>query len=78
MGQRILVVDDDKEIVRILRAYLEKVGYAVLIAYDGETALHIMSTATALTVIVLAFAFFFGVVTWSARKLLHAAKRTVE
>ena len=31
-----------------------------------------------LTVIVLAFAFFFGVVTWSARKLLHAAKRTVE
>ena len=42
MGQRILVVDDDKEIVRILRAYLEKAGYAVLIAYDGETALHII------------------------------------
>ena len=29
-----------------------------------------------LIVIVLAFAFFFGVVTWSARKLLRAAKRT--
>jgi hypothetical protein len=29
------------------------------------------------TVIVLAFAFFFGVVTWSARKLLRAAKRPV-
>jgi hypothetical protein len=28
-----------------------------------------------LTVIVLAFAFFFGVVTYSARKLLRAAKR---
>jgi hypothetical protein len=28
------------------------------------------------TVIVLAFAFFFGVVTYSARKLLRAAKRT--
>jgi hypothetical protein len=27
------------------------------------------------TVIVLAFAFFFGVVTWSARKLLRAAKK---
>lgn len=40
MGQRILVVDDDKEIVRILRAYLEKAGFAVLIAYEGETALH--------------------------------------
>ena len=27
MGQRVLVVDDDKEIVRIVRAYLEKAGY---------------------------------------------------
>jgi len=42
MGQRILVVDDDKEIVRILRVYLEKAGYEVLTAYAGETALHII------------------------------------
>ena len=42
MGQRVLVVDDDKEIVRILRAYLEKAGYNVLTAYEGETALHII------------------------------------
>jgi two-component system alkaline phosphatase synthesis response regulator PhoP len=38
--QRILVVDDDKEIVRLLRAYLEQAGFQVLVAYDGETALH--------------------------------------
>lgn len=38
MSQRILVVDDDKEIVRIIRAYLQQAGYTVLIAYDGETA----------------------------------------
>jgi two-component system alkaline phosphatase synthesis response regulator PhoP len=42
MGQRVLVVDDDKEIVRILRAYLEKAGYNVLTAHDGETALHVI------------------------------------
>ena len=42
MGQRILVVDDDKEIVRIIRAYLEKAGYSVSVAYTGETALHII------------------------------------
>jgi two-component system alkaline phosphatase synthesis response regulator PhoP len=41
MSQRILVVDDDKEIVRIIRAYLEKSGYVVLTAFDGESALHI-------------------------------------
>ncbi len=40
--QRILVVDDDKEIVRLIRAYLEQAGYQVFAAYDGDTALHIM------------------------------------
>ena len=40
MKQRILVVDDDKEVVRLMRAYLEKAGYGVLVAYDGETAVH--------------------------------------
>ena len=42
MGQRILVVDDDREIVRLLRGYLEQAAYEVLSAYDGETALHIL------------------------------------
>jgi len=40
MAQRILVVDDDKEIVRLVRAYLEQAGYEVLSAYNGESALH--------------------------------------
>lgn len=42
MTQRILVVDDDREIVRLVRTYLEHSGYKVLTAYDGETALHIL------------------------------------
>jgi two-component system alkaline phosphatase synthesis response regulator PhoP len=42
MVHRILVVDDDREIVRLVRAYLEKSGYEVLVAYDGEAALHIL------------------------------------
>jgi len=40
MAQRVLVVDDDKEIVRLVRAYLEQAGYEVMVAYDGEAALH--------------------------------------
>jgi two-component system alkaline phosphatase synthesis response regulator PhoP len=39
MGQRILVVDDDRAIVRLVRAYLEQAGYQVLVAYDGDEAL---------------------------------------
>ncbi|MBL7201787.1 MAG: response regulator transcription factor [Anaerolineae bacterium] len=42
MPQRILVVDDDKEIARLVRAYLEQAGYDVLVVHDGETALHAM------------------------------------
>lgn len=38
--QRILVVDDDHEIVRVLRAYLEQANFQVYTAYDGATALH--------------------------------------
>ncbi len=40
--QRILVVDDDREIVRLVRAYLEKEHYQVFTAYDGQTALHMV------------------------------------
>lgn len=40
LKQQILVVDDDKEIARLLRSYLEKAGFGVLVAYDGRTAVH--------------------------------------
>ena len=36
--QHILVVDDDKEIVRLVRGYLEKAEYQVSVAYTGATA----------------------------------------
>lgn len=42
LKQRILVVDDDKEVVRLMRAYLEQAGYEVLVAYDGDTAVHVL------------------------------------
>jgi two-component system alkaline phosphatase synthesis response regulator PhoP len=42
VAQRILVVDDDPELVRLLSAYLEQAGFQVLAAHDGETALHVL------------------------------------
>ncbi|MBP7687293.1 MAG: response regulator transcription factor [Thermoflexales bacterium] len=42
MPQRILVVDDDPSIVKVVRGYLEQSGYQVLSAADGETALHML------------------------------------
>jgi DNA-binding response OmpR family regulator len=43
--QRILVVDDDRAIVRVVRSYLEQAGFEVLVAYEGETALHTLRSA---------------------------------
>lgn len=39
MGSRILVVDDEVQIVRVLRGYLENAGFTVMTAHDGEEAL---------------------------------------
>jgi len=40
MSQTILVVDDEPEIVRLVRSYLEQDGYRVVTAYNGEEALY--------------------------------------
>lgn len=40
MSQTILVVDDEMQIVRVLRGYLEQAGYRVITAYNGEEALY--------------------------------------
>lgn len=40
---RILVCDDDKEIVEAISIYLGREGYEVLKAYDGEEALEILT-----------------------------------
>ena len=39
--QMILVVDDEKQIVELLAAYLEREDFKVIAAYDGKTALDI-------------------------------------
>jgi two-component system, OmpR family, alkaline phosphatase synthesis response regulator PhoP len=40
MAHRILVVDDDVKIVRLVQSYLEEAGMIVFTAFDGETAIH--------------------------------------
>ena len=39
MQHKILIVDDDKKTVDLIRLYLEKEHYQVLVAYDGQEAL---------------------------------------
>ena len=42
----VLVVDDDREIVRAIEIYLKKEGYNILRAYDGKQALKIIKKNT--------------------------------
>jgi DNA-binding response OmpR family regulator len=41
MTQSILVIDDEARIVKLVRDYLERAGFQVLTARDGETALQV-------------------------------------
>jgi len=40
-GARILIVDDDHKLVDLIRLYLARDGYRVLVAYDGRQALEL-------------------------------------
>lgn len=39
MSKNILVVDDDKNICEVIKLYLQKEGYKVILAYDGQTGI---------------------------------------
>jgi two-component system, OmpR family, alkaline phosphatase synthesis response regulator PhoP len=41
MPEKILIVDDEAQIARVLRGYFEQAGFAVCIAYDGAEALRL-------------------------------------
>lgn len=40
MASHILVVDDDKQIARLIRSYLEQAGFQTTTVHDGAAALH--------------------------------------
>jgi hypothetical protein len=73
-GDYVLVVDN-----RGSKAKPAAVHLRISLDFAGPSGpeVTLLAPRRQVTVIVLAFAFFFGVVTWSARKLLRAAKKPV-
>ncbi len=45
-NQRVLVVDDDKNICELIRLYLEKEGFMVILAHDGQTAIDLFKESS--------------------------------
>jgi DNA-binding response OmpR family regulator len=50
---KILVVDDDKEIVELLSIYLKNEGYEPIAAYSGKEALTKLSTNPEIALMIL-------------------------
>jgi DNA-binding response OmpR family regulator len=46
MSKKILVVDDEPQIVKVVKAYLEKAGFQVVTATSGSTALSVFDKET--------------------------------
>lgn len=44
MNSKILIVDDERNIVELSKLYLEKEGYTTVCAYDGEDALNLFKS----------------------------------
>lgn len=53
MKKRILVCDDEREIIEILELYLDKEGYEVIKAIDGEMALNIIREDKNINLVIL-------------------------
>ncbi|MBQ3225560.1 MAG: response regulator transcription factor [Clostridia bacterium] len=45
-NQKVLVVDDDRNICELIRLYLEKEGFSVSLAYDGQSAVEMFKELT--------------------------------
>ncbi len=45
-SQRILIVDDDLDVTRVLKESLEVEGYSVLVGYDGQMAVNLARKQT--------------------------------
>lgn len=41
MGKKILVIDDEKDVITYLKTFLQKNNYEVLVAFDGDEALKV-------------------------------------
>ena len=44
--EKILIVDDDRNICELLRLYLEKEGFSVTLAHDGQAAVNSFKEST--------------------------------
>jgi len=53
MAKKILVVDDEKQIVCLFAEFLEKTGFEAVVAFGGEKAIEILNAGAVIDLVIL-------------------------
>ncbi len=76
MPNRILMVDDERDLVFATKLYLEAEEYEVLAAYDGHQALQILDAQEQLPDLVILDVFMPRMSGWDVLRLIRGSERT--
>jgi DNA-binding response OmpR family regulator len=76
MPRRILMVDDERDLVFATRLYLEAEDYEVLAAYDGHEALSVLDAQETLPDLVILDVFMPRMSGWDVLRLIRGSDRT--
>jgi len=76
MPSRILMVDDERDLVFATKLYLEAEDYEVLAAYDGHQALQILDAQEPLPDLVILDVFMPRMSGWDVLRLIRGSDRT--
>jgi len=76
MPNRILMVDDERDLVFATKLYLEAEDYEVLAAYDGHEALDVLSADPQLPDLVILDVFMPRMSGWDVLRMIRSADRT--
>jgi DNA-binding response OmpR family regulator len=76
MAHRILMVDDERDLVFATKLYLEAEEYEVIAAYDGHEALERLDTGERLPDLVLLDVFMPRMSGWDVLRMIRGQERT--
>lgn len=76
MPHRILMVDDERDLVFATKLYLEAEGYDVLAAYDGHQALRVLDAEPQLPDLVILDVFMPRMSGWDVLRMIRGQDRT--
>jgi len=76
MPHRILMVDDERDLVFATKLYLEAEDYEVLAAYDGHQALEVLGAVEELPDLVILDVFMPRMSGWDVLRMIRASERT--